>query len=228
MRLSCCRIKRMYASILLLSTLIYAALVGSTFAVAGTWRLPFFWAVFGTQFIVGIVASFLMDKDLIDERLRPGGKDEDPLAKVILSILLLACAWISAADVGHWHISHILLWLQVVALVIHAVGWTGFFFVMLRNKFFSSAIRLQMDRGQTVVTDGPYRWIRHPGYSFASVAFLSQGIALGSWLSIIPALLIVADLIHRTLLEEKILRQGLPGYNEYTEKVKYRWLPGIW
>src|SRR6185437_9530871 len=199
-----------------------------TFAIAGTWRLPFFWAVFGSQLIICFLGIGMLDPDLIAERLRPRGKDEDPHARMVLSIILPACIFLAAADVGRWHISYIPTWLQIAGLVGHILGWLGIFWAMTINKFFSSAIRLQPDCAQRVIDQGPYAFIRHPGYAFASLAFVMQGIALGSWISEIPTVFIVLYLVYRTFLEEKMLREGLPGYREYMAQVHYRWIPGVW
>jgi protein-S-isoprenylcysteine O-methyltransferase Ste14 len=208
--------------------LLYVVFGAISFAIAGTWRLPFFWAVFVSQLLICFVGVGLLDPDLIAERMRPRGKDEDPYARLVLSILLPASLFLAAADVGRWHISSVPVWLQLVALVVHIFGWIGVFWAMMTNRFFSSAIRLQPDREQRVIDEGPYAFIRHPGYAFAALLFIMQGIALGSWISEIPVLIMVPYLIYRTFLEEKMLREGLPGYTEYAAKVRYRWIPGVW
>ncbi len=87
---------------------------------------------------------------------------------------------------------------------------------------------MQEDRGQTLVSEGPYKWVRHPGYSFASIAFITESLALGSWLSLIPALLITAYLGYRTVLEESMLVAELEGYVDYAVQVRYKWIPGVW
>jgi protein-S-isoprenylcysteine O-methyltransferase Ste14 len=97
------------------------------------------------------------------------------------------------------------------------------------NRFFSSVVRIQSDRGQFVVTSGPYAFIRHPGYVAGILVVFASGIALGSWLA--AALLIVTSLpflLYRAITEDRVLLAELPGYREYAERVRWRLIPGIW
>ena len=99
---------------------------------------------------------------------------------------------------------------------------------MHANSFFSSVVRLQHDRGQTVVSSGPYARVRHPGY----VGGIIQGACipplLGSWWAFLPAGLVVVAFVIRTALEDALLRKSLPGYSAYAERVRWRLLPGLW
>ena len=132
-------------------------------------------------------------------------------------------------DVGHWHVaSSVPFAVQLLAFVLMTTAWSCVLWSMVANMYFSSAIRLQEDRGQKVVAGGPYAWMRHPGYAFSSIGFLTEGIALGSWLTIIPTIFIVSHLVYRTILEERMLQPGLPGYAEYAAKVPFKWIPGVW
>jgi protein-S-isoprenylcysteine O-methyltransferase Ste14 len=212
-----------------ISVLMYAVLVPVIAAIAGTWQLPFFWIALALQLLIGVIGGKKLDPELIAERLKPKGKDQDPYAQLILGICFVLQFGLAALDVGRWHVAdNIPMPLQIVALIPYALGWIGMMWSMQANKFFSSAIRLQPDRGQAVVSSGPYKYIRHPGYSFASLGFFFEGIALGSWLSVLAALPIIIDLAYRTVLEERLLTKDLPGYNEYTQSVRFRWLPGVW
>jgi protein-S-isoprenylcysteine O-methyltransferase Ste14 len=207
----------------------YAAVGGCASLIAGRIDLPFFWAVFVVQMLVGLVSVFVLEPDLISERITPRGKDEDPRATLVLSILLLLGLVISAVDVGRFHVSdNVPQFLQGVFLLLSAAGWAGFIWSMSVNRFFSSAIRLQSDRGQTVIESGPYRFVRHPGYATASLALLSQSIALGSWLGVLPTVVLVIVLMKRTIFEEEFLLEQLDGYKEYVQSVRWRWYPGIW
>ena len=96
------------------------------------------------------------------------------------------------------------------------------------NPFFSSVVRIQRERGHRVIATGPYRYVRHPGYASAVVMVLCSGLALGSWLSLLPSALALVALVARTRFEERILCEGLPGYDEYAQRVHYRLLPGVW
>ena len=207
----------------------YAALCFCALILAGSFNLPFFYLVFGAQLLVGNVGSLLLHPDLIAERIKPKGKDKDPLGPSIISFLWLSQFLVACMDIGHWNrFDNVPVALQAVSLVLMTAGWSMMLWSMLTNMYFSSAIRLQQDRGQTVIDTGPYGWIRHPGYAFSVVGFLTEGLALGSWLTLVPALLIVAQLAYRTVLEERMLQPGLPGYSEYSQRVRYRWIPGLW
>jgi protein-S-isoprenylcysteine O-methyltransferase Ste14 len=90
-------------------------------------------------------------------------------------------------------------------------------------------VRIQSDRGQYVITTGPYRWIRHPGYLAGIVIMVASGIALGSWFS--AAILIALSLpflLHRAITEVRVLQAELPGYRDYAARVRWRVLPWIW
>jgi steroid 5-alpha reductase family enzyme len=115
-----------------------------------------------------------------------------------------------------------------VGLIGFAMGMALTTWAMLVNRFFSSAVRLQPDRGQHVVTAGPYRVVRHPGYSGGLLLLLCIGLALGSWIAIVPILLIVPLMARRTLIEENVLANALPGYADYMQRVRSRIVPGIW
>jgi protein-S-isoprenylcysteine O-methyltransferase Ste14 len=118
--------------------------------------------------------------------------------------------------------------LYVVAIVLYVVG--NFFFLWARttNRFFSSVVRIQTDRGQTVCQEGPYRYVRHPSYLGGLLYTIVTPLLFGSVWAIIPVAATVALMIVRTALEDKTLELELSGYREYKEKVKYRILPHVW
>ena len=96
------------------------------------------------------------------------------------------------------------------------------------NAYLSSWARLQEDRGQVVIQEGAYRRIRHPMYLGIIVGFLGIPLVLSSWWAMIPSVVIVGLFVYRTYREDQMLIVGLAGYAEYTERVRYRLLPGIW
>ena len=101
--------------------------------------------------------------------------------------------------------------------------WAG-----LKNPFASTVIRLQDDRGHHVITSGPYQFVRHPGYAGGILIFVCGGLALGSWLAILPLLIIFPMVIARTKREDEFLKKNLDGYITYASQVPYRLLPGVW
>jgi protein-S-isoprenylcysteine O-methyltransferase Ste14 len=96
------------------------------------------------------------------------------------------------------------------------------------NPFFEPGVRIQKERAQQVVTAGPYRFVRHPGYSAAIAIFIAIPLALASWWALTPAALAIALLVVRTGLEDSLLRAELSGYADYTRRTRYRLLPGLW
>ena len=126
---------------------------------------------------------------------------------------------LAGLDVGRLHWSaKVPFQLQILGLVGFAMGMGLTTWAMLANRFFSSAVRLQPDRGQHVVTSGPYGVVRHPGYSGGLLLLLSIGLALGSWIAIVPILLIVPFMVRRTLIEERMLATALPGDADYMQR----------
>lgn len=199
------------------------------FIIAGTTELPFMWITLGLQLFLGLMAIALVDEELLKERIKPKGKDLDKFSVPALSLLYYGQLAFAAYDVGQLHISDTVVdSIKILALILLTLGWGGTIWAMRENRFFSSAIRIQDDRGQKVISTGPYHFVRHPGYIFGSLLIVFQGLAIGSWLSIIPGLIIVGVLINRTLLEEKMLFANLPGYREYAASTRFRWVPGIW
>jgi protein-S-isoprenylcysteine O-methyltransferase Ste14 len=99
---------------------------------------------------------------------------------------------------------------------------------MLENKFFSGVVRIQKDRGHTVVSTGPYAWVRHPGYAGTLGVYLVTPLLLDSRWAFIPAVMLVVALVVRTALEDRTLQKELPGYKEFTQKTRYRLIPWIW
>jgi protein-S-isoprenylcysteine O-methyltransferase Ste14 len=117
---------------------------------------------------------------------------------------------------------------KIISLITILLGYTLGSYALIENRFFSGVVRLQTDRGHQVVSSGPYHWIRHPGYAGALLTYLATPFFLESSWAILPTLFIVVVLIVRTNLEDKFLQDELEGYRDYTQRVRYRLLPGIW
>lgn len=117
---------------------------------------------------------------------------------------------------------------KIVALIVIIFGYVLGTWALMENRFFSGVVRIQTDRGHHVVTTGPYRFVRHPGYVGVLWTYLAMPFFLDSTWSFIPAGLTLLALILRTALEDKTLQTELPGYKEYAQKTKYRLFPGIW
>src|SRR5205823_5651977 len=110
---------------------------------------------------------------------------------------------------------------------VYAAALSVNFWAVRANRFYSSVVRVQADRGHHVVASGPYRFVRHPGYLATLVAVLAGGLALGSWAGLLPLLGFAAAFVRRTLVEDRLLRAELPGYAEYARRVRSRLIPGV-
>ena len=119
-------------------------------------------------------------------------------------------------------------WIQIIALIVIQLGSLLGSWAMVVNRYFSSQVRIQTDRGQTVVSEGPYRYVRHPGYAGGQLSWLAAPVFFSSIWLIIPMVLVMAANVVRTALEDRTLREELPGYEEYAQETKYRLVPGIW
>jgi protein-S-isoprenylcysteine O-methyltransferase Ste14 len=171
----------------------------------------------------------MLDQELLQERMHPGGQ-APPLGLKLFTIVLLVHFIIAGLDRGRLHFSDTVPpWLQGVALAVLAATYVLVLWAMRVNRFFSSVVRIQSDRGHFVVTTGPYAVIRHPGYLAGILVVVASGIALGSWLA--AALLIVTSLpflLYRAITEDRVLLAQLPGYREYAARVHWRLIPGLW
>jgi protein-S-isoprenylcysteine O-methyltransferase Ste14 len=202
------------------------------FGAAGTFGVPMFWAylaLFAVLCVAASAAVYLLSPDLVKERVRPGKGEQDRVTVRALNLLMFAQLSLAGLDVGRLHWSATVPFpLQILGLVGFAIGMGLTTWAMLVNRFFSSAVRLQLDRGQHVVTSGPYRLVRHPGYAGGLLLLLSIGLALGSWMAIAPILLMLPLMVRRTLIEERMLVGALPGYADYMRRVRSRIVPGVW
>lgn len=120
------------------------------------------------------------------------------------------------------------VWLNIVGFLLVALGYAFGGWAMVENRFFSTMVRIQTDRGHRVCDSGPYRFVRHPGYAGNMLALPGMVLALGSDWTIIPALVALIIAVIRTSLEDRTLQEELPGYRDYARRVRYRLFPGIY
>ena len=120
------------------------------------------------------------------------------------------------------------LWLAVLGFILIFLGYTFGVWAMAENRFFSSTVRIQTDRGHVVCDSGPYRIVRHPGYAGNLLPLLGIVLALGSAWTLIPAMVALIIAVIRTTLEDRTLQDELPGYRDYARRVRYRLIPGIY
>ncbi len=202
-----------------------AALFGS----AGRWDLPLIWACVAVMFAYVLAGRFVMDPDLVQERVHPASGGKDRLLRAIGMALILAHWVIVGLDVGRFH------WSDSIPFGVRIVGLAGLIgalgFVLWAasvNPFFSPVVRIQHERGHRLVTAGPYRFVRHPGYAGSLSCCVCGSLALGSWWGAAPIGVVIFLLLRRTALEDRFLMEELEGYPEYAKRVRHRLLPGIW
>ena len=200
---------------------------GIIFLCAGRWDLPFVWGVLGVLVALYLLLAAFADPDLLRERQAPGGENQDRLTRLLGGPLLLSSWVLTGLDVGRLQWTPIPWQLQAAGLVGYAAALGVNFWAMRANRYYSSVVRVQADRGQSVVAGGPYRIVRHPGYAATLFAMVSGGIALGSWLGLLPVLGFAALFVRRTLVEDRLLLRELAGYADYAGRVRYRLVPGV-
>ncbi|MCA9926991.1 MAG: isoprenylcysteine carboxylmethyltransferase family protein [Anaerolineales bacterium] len=120
------------------------------------------------------------------------------------------------------------LWLVVLGFILISLGYAFGVWAMAENRFFSSTVRIQTDRGHMVCNSGPYRIVRHPGYAGNILPLLGIVLALSAVWTLIPAAVALIIAVIRTALEDQTLQEELPGYRDYARRVHYRLIPGIY
>jgi protein-S-isoprenylcysteine O-methyltransferase Ste14 len=120
------------------------------------------------------------------------------------------------------------LWLIVIGFMLISLGYAFAVWALAENRFFSSVVRIQMDRGHVVCDSGPYRFVRHPGYAGNIPPLFGIVLALGSEWALIPAAVATIITVVRTVLEDQTLQEELPGYRDYARRVRYRLIPEIY
>jgi protein-S-isoprenylcysteine O-methyltransferase Ste14 len=192
--------------------------------------------VYGLLSVLSFVVSRLLiarkSPDLITERARIlQHEDAQPWDKRLAPLMGLAGILVLLiAGLDEWvdWSPEFNLTVKIVALAIILIGYGLSTYAMVENRFFSSMVRLQTDREQEVISSGPYRWVRHPGYAGALLVYLVTPLFLDSALAYLPVLLVIGLYILRSSLEDKFLQKELQGYHDYSKHVRYRLLPGIW
>jgi protein-S-isoprenylcysteine O-methyltransferase Ste14 len=202
-----------------------------------SWRWAWWEAwVYGLLSVLSFVVSRLLvarrHPDLIAERARDMQHEnaqswDKKLAPLmgLGGILVLLIAGLDA--LLDWSPSFSLP-VRIVALVIILSGYALTSSALIENRFFSGMVRLQTDRGQQVVSSGPYHWIRHPGYAGALLVYLVTPLFLDSAWAYLPTIFTIGLYIIRTALEDRFLQDELAGYRDYAQQVRYRLLPGVW
>jgi len=199
------------------------------FLPAGTFDYWEAWAYMGVLFIPMTMMLFYFlktDPEVLERRMRTREQQQEQgILMTILVIFFLGTFLLPGFD-RRFGWSNPPLWLVIFALVLVFLGYLSFFFVLRENSYASRVI--EVEEGQKVISSGPYAVVRHPMYTGVLLMYGISPLALGSTWGMLPMILLPAFLVARILNEEKVLREELEGYQEYTQKVKYRLIPGLW
>jgi protein-S-isoprenylcysteine O-methyltransferase Ste14 len=211
---------------------VFAALL---FVPAGTLLWPAGWAFMALFF--GFTLAMVLwlareDPELLAERMSSPIQRGQPLwDKVFVAALtLLFLAWliVMPLDVVRFRWSEVPGWLQFLGALGVVLSFYLMFLTFRENAYLAMVVKLQEQRGQSVVTTGPYRYVRHPMYSSVFLFLPAVALLLGSWWGLLLCVVLLGLLVWRIPLEERMLENGLAGYEEYERNVRYRLIPRVW
>jgi len=199
----------------------------------GWWQA---WVFSVLIFAAGIGGRFLAEKrhpGILAERSNmEKAKDAKPWDKILAPLMALSLSFPLVIVAG---LDHRYGWtpqfpasLTILGLILISFGYAFAAWAIIENRFFSTTVRIQTDRGHTVCDSGPYRFVRHPGYAGNLLAVAGIILALNSIWTLIPAVAALIIAVIRTELEDKTLQEELTGYPEYARRVHYRLFPGIY
>jgi protein-S-isoprenylcysteine O-methyltransferase Ste14 len=221
---------------LIVHTFLWLGAMGAVlFLAAGTLEWPAAWVFLvemaGLSLLTGVWLA-RRDPGLVNERLRPLLQKDQPSAdKIVLSLILLLIAALfvfAPLDAVRFRWSSVPLWVQALGALSIFVSVVVGYWTMRENSFAAPVVKIQKDRGQTVISTGPYSYVRHPMYVSALFFLVGVPLLLGSWWGLLFAPVFAALLAVRIGIEEKALRQGLEGYDAYAARVRYRLIPLVW
>ncbi|MBM3141905.1 MAG: isoprenylcysteine carboxylmethyltransferase family protein [Chloroflexi bacterium] len=216
---------------IILSFLVTLFFIAVLFVTAGS--LKWFWAwMLALVMLAGTTLGVvLLDPGLIEERtgVKKGYERKDlPLAFIMGRLGPLAVIIVAGLDFRFGWSGSLPNICAVLGLVLLIVGYVPTLWAMRENRFFSGVVRIQKERGHHVVTTGPYRFVRHPGYLGSIIYMIALPFGLTSYWALIPTVATIIIAILRTALEDDTLKRELEGYTKYAQRVRYRLLPGVW
>jgi len=201
------------------------------FACAGRLDIPRAWLLYGLT-LVQLLSNFVIFSKYAPEIMRersevkPGVKTWDIVFAVGYTISVLTIHAVAGLDLGRFGWSNLGPEFLVLGFVLYVIASVIIAWAMIANKFFETTVTIV--KGHKVMTGGPYAYVRHPGYVGFILMYSSSCLVLGSAVSLIPAAILALLLVGRTYMEDMTLQKELDGYLEYTKKVRYRLVPGIW
>lgn len=203
------------------------------FVSAGTVLWPAGWLYVGLYVgVLAVGAAVLVPRhsEVVEERSRgrQGAVAWDRHLTSALTVAWLGILIVAGLDERWGWLPALPAWLVAVGVAVFLLGSAIMVWAMVANPFFSQVVRIQTDRGHTAVADGPYRFVRHPGYTGMCLSTLGSALLLGSVWALLPWAGCAALLVLRTLLEDQTLACELDGYRAYRARTRYRLLPWVW
>lgn len=197
------------------------------------WWQAWLYGILGVlSFVISRALAARRNPDLLAERARylqhSDAKGWDKLLSPLVGLGGALIPLVVGLDALYGWSAPFSLPLNLLALLCLVAGYALSSYALIENPFFSGMVRIQTERGHQVVSSGPYRWMRHPGYAGALVAYLATPFFLDSIWALLPAMFLTVVLVMRTSLEDKTLQAELVGYREYAGRVRFRLLPGVW
>ncbi len=210
-----------------------AGLALCLFLPAGTWAWSKGWLFVSVLIATSVVVTLYLRRanpEVIAARVNrhEGTKRWDRILLSVFFPTLVAMLVVAALDDGRFHWSRAPWWVGVLGYALLLTGMAGLTWAESVNRFFEPTVRIQSERGHTVIDTGPYALVRHPGYVAACLLFVGIALALGSLWALIPAGVACLLLALRTRWEDRMLQSELAGYKGYTQRVRFRWVPGVW
>lgn len=210
-----------------------ALVIALLFAPAGTiawWPGWIFLAVQALAYTASALVIWRVNPVIYRARSRfqPGTKAWDKALLAVILPAMIAILPVAALDAGRFHWSSPPPWAVLAGYAANLAGIAATGWAQAVNPFFEPGVRIQSERHQRVIDTGPYRLVRHPGYSAAILLFLGMPLALGSLWALAPAFLASAVLVLRTAWEDRLLQAELPGYPDYARRTRWRLAPGLW
>ncbi len=210
--------------------LLYLVIFTILFLSAWTIRWQWAWVFVAANVVILAINFVVLPREVIEERGRKkeNAKKWDRVLTAISIIPYFGLYVIAGLDYRFCWSMEVDVSIRLLALLFYILGAMLSAWAMVSNRFFSTVVRLQTDRGHTVATGGPYRFVRHPGYVGFIISNLMIPLLLGSLWGFLASAISVAFLVIRTALEDRTLRSELDGYAGYAQKVRYRLLPHVW
>jgi len=187
-------------------------------------------------FVAGIGGRILAERRhpglLVERANMEKAQNAKPWDKVLAPLMAISLSFplviVAGLDHRYGWTSIFPIWLNILGLLLITLGYAFATWALVENRFFSSTVYIQTDRGHSVCDSGPYRIVRHPGYAGNLLALIGIIMALNSMWTLIPVVVALIIAVIRTVLEDKTLHEELRGYKDYAKRVRYRLFPGIY